>query len=68
MAEGGMAVAMEVEVTVEVRAVAAREAAREAAEKVAGWAAAAKAEETAVAVTEVVERAPTSPVMTHPRC
>jgi hypothetical protein len=30
-------------------------------------AAAAKAEETAVAVMEVVERAPTTPVMTYPR-
>ena len=59
---------MVVEAMAEVRAVAAREAATEAAEKVAGWAAAAKAEETAVAVTEVVERAPTTPVMTYPRC
>jgi len=53
-AAAGTAVAMEVEATEEVRAVAAREAAREEAEKVAGWAAAAKAEEATVAVTVVV--------------
>jgi hypothetical protein len=63
-----MAEAMEVEATEEVRAVAAREAAREEAENVAGWKAAARMATRAAVATEVVERAPTTPVMTYPRC
>jgi hypothetical protein len=63
-----VAEAMEVEATEEVRAVAAREAAREEAENVAGWKAAARMATRAAVATEVVERAPTTPVMTYPRC